>query len=200
MMKHALKLRQATPGPWTIDYDYGDGIAAIRGPGHIEEDDIVCVVGPVDEWKANAHLISAAPDSLEACKALLYSINRVARFTTREDYEQAVEACKLANAAVAKAEGRQGTQMIRNWQEVVEAISPGHSRYLSSSQCVEGWLMAAMRLERCPRLTKRGIYRDDSCTEILAFPFTSQELTKFLKENTKHGSDESPSSFPPAHE
>lgn len=77
-----------------------------KGPWKVEDDILFdCrVVGPKDIGgarpimyqgdQANAHLIAAAPDLLEACKAVLGKCNDSALITMLE-------------AAIAKAEGRQ---------------------------------------------------------------------------------------------
>ena len=101
-----------TPGPWrpVIDSDFTPGIDA---------DDIgesIVVIGPSDvstdlgiwgrcreEAEANAHLIAAAPDLLEA----LQTLNLVIGLTPIAGNKDALqEACDIARAAIAKAEGR----------------------------------------------------------------------------------------------
>ena len=71
--------------------------------------------------------------------------------------------------------------MIRNWEDIVEAICPGQSRHLATAKNAEGWLFRAWNLDRCPRITTRRVYRDDARPEFLAYPFTIEELRDFLK-------------------
>ena len=49
-----------TPGPWIVDTDY------IIQDGGTSDENTIAIVGDQEEWKANAHLIAAAPDLLEA--------------------------------------------------------------------------------------------------------------------------------------
>ena len=58
-----------TPGPWSIstDWEATGVIYALRG---FEWDDI-CVITPRCEAAANAHLIAAAPDMLEALEEVV---------------------------------------------------------------------------------------------------------------------------------
>ena len=63
--------QQYTPGPWTVE---NDGMTVSMGGQCV-------IVGPapdgsrIDEERANARLIAAAPDLLVACKALLAYAN-----------------------------------------------------------------------------------------------------------------------------
>ena len=43
-----------TPGPWIVDTDY-----IIQDGG--SDENTIAIVGDQEEWKANAHLIAAAP-------------------------------------------------------------------------------------------------------------------------------------------
>lgn len=90
-----------TPGPWLVDHD-----TDITGSESSPE--IGCV-GKVDiahvylravpgKTEANARLIAAAPDLLEALKAVLNSCL---------DSRGLADAYKQARAAIAKAEGKQ---------------------------------------------------------------------------------------------
>lgn len=89
-----------TPGPWMVGYGEAVGIGEIYGVGIDTEPDWtpVCMlslsekVNEVDE--ANARLIAAAPDLLEACETALYVINANA-YRTRD----------TLRAAIAKATG-----------------------------------------------------------------------------------------------
>jgi len=72
-------------------------------PGSVEQivyaAGVICdsVVAPNPE---DAYLIASAPDLLEACKALLESGR-----TASETLEEWPDACRMARAAIAKAEG-----------------------------------------------------------------------------------------------
>ena len=79
-----------TQGPWVFEY------GSIYTPTGKQ------VCRPCDKktqtyknWEANARLIAAAPELLEACQALL----------TYHDYEGYAEAADKARAAIAKAKG-----------------------------------------------------------------------------------------------
>lgn len=93
-----------TPGPWSIDSD-GDGKPdAIITSQHLPEmDDDVCEVygGNDDDCetrKANAALIAAAPDLLEALHAI------IAKFESDPDDLETMDAgIAIARAAIAKA-------------------------------------------------------------------------------------------------
>jgi len=89
-----------TPGPWKIDGNYilsGCGNYHLSLMTMIDED-------MDDEWKANARLISAAPDLLEALEGLLHGSRKV---TSQEDWNaEREEASATARAAIAKATGK----------------------------------------------------------------------------------------------
>lgn len=84
-----------TPGPWFIERRTNDGgtthhsITASEGIGWAN-DRYMSVSGCIDEH--DAHLIAAAPELLEACKAAL------------SDDQHYIEKCR---AAIAKATGEQ---------------------------------------------------------------------------------------------
>lgn len=95
-----------TPGPWVIDglfdADTGVDILAVEDPARREDGVKICEVLPFDEdWTeleiANAHLISAAPELLDA---LHVARSRMAHFTLAESIQ--------IDAAITKAEGRAG--------------------------------------------------------------------------------------------
>lgn len=110
-----------TPGPWHIQDrgDTGNGPAAVGiicGPAH--SSDWVADVGLLHDGAgggsmANAHLIAAAPDLLEACRELveLWDANNpddpCACMAQAPDDITAPGPCELcyARAAIAKAEG-----------------------------------------------------------------------------------------------
>lgn len=95
-----------TPGPWESDSDVvqpvdgqsfnGCHICRITDPGD----------GFSSEARANAQLISAAPDLLEACKAALaYIPNSVVR-SWPPGFELKAKALELLRSAIAKATGQ----------------------------------------------------------------------------------------------
>ena len=105
-----------TPGPWSVridrdKYDSSRDVIRVRA-----EEDRNHPQGPLtvsrinqylaDESVANARLIAAAPDLLEALRVMLRS------FETGEHYETRNPYCRpyvqAARAAIAKAEGRAG--------------------------------------------------------------------------------------------
>jgi hypothetical protein len=87
-----------TPGPWSLKDDliYGpDGITIVSADGLMEN------YGPPDrsmeENYANARLIAAAPELLEALKGL---------FKNNQDIDAYLQAKDKAVQAIAKAEGK----------------------------------------------------------------------------------------------
>ena len=83
-----------TPGPWIADL-YEDGCFVVRPHG--KEGPLIAERGVWfdDESHANARLIAAAPDLLEACLATL-------------DAEAGdLTAYEMVKAAIAKAEGKE---------------------------------------------------------------------------------------------
>lgn len=94
-----------TPGPWTVEDD-GGGPYIMAG-----KEDIVSGVAPWkddDKAHANAQLIAAAPDLLEALKGLIrgscFCECGIDNPMMRGKHSSA---CIAAQAAIAKAEGRQ---------------------------------------------------------------------------------------------
>lgn len=85
-----------TPGPWVVEEDGwissedGDPICMIQEGGF---NDLLTMFA---NDRANAGLIAAAPDLLEACKAMLEYANV---FTDSDAH-------RMTAAAIAKAEGR----------------------------------------------------------------------------------------------
>lgn len=94
---------QHTPGPWIAGYGATHEIGQIFGVGINTEPDWtpVCVVSPADSTndidRANACLIAAAPDLLEALQSFVVAADRVSA-------EPATWLGK-ARAAIAKATG-----------------------------------------------------------------------------------------------
>jgi hypothetical protein len=95
-----------TPGPWTCDEDdkqyvIGEGQSKYRTHvGTVYADDT-----DPKEAKANAHLIAAAPDMYEALQ-LVVGIRAHLR-VSGVDFVDAGKAYDAAEAALAKAEGRE---------------------------------------------------------------------------------------------
>lgn len=89
-----------SPGPWRVEF--GDTIYAANNPK------IIAVVeNDVAEYEANAHLIEAAPDLLEALKKLQdlrHQWRHDDQFTSI-DYMDAIDALPW-ESAIAKAEGK----------------------------------------------------------------------------------------------
>jgi hypothetical protein len=102
---------QGTPGPWRVDW-HGDGYAS--GESSVElaclphdtfdAIEIMCALGSrasLAEHEANARLIAAAPDLLEAIKALSASI-----FAPDDGRSPELSAAlRMTVSAIAKAEG-----------------------------------------------------------------------------------------------
>ena len=112
-------MAQHTPGPWRYDesapYDgrskgyiresVGQEVIGRRNAGRA-----VCRVTGVfgdDTMRANARLIAAAPDLLDALRALLKAVAGLdAPMVTEHEAERREPALRAARAALAKAEGR----------------------------------------------------------------------------------------------
>lgn len=87
-----------TPGPWVIEYKprYRH---YVHGPDH----NAICKMSDsreTEETKANAHLISAAPDLLEALKTITEA------FDATFDPNRRRQALEDAKQAILKAEGK----------------------------------------------------------------------------------------------
>jgi len=96
---------QHTPGPWSV----GSSTVTINGAGHSalaiwppkakagKRGKQICLVAPIYDWnetdEANARLIAAAPELLEALRHL-------------REHGVSPRAWDMLNAAIAKAEGR----------------------------------------------------------------------------------------------
>ncbi len=93
---------QHTPGPWKVAGDDINGQAIVRGE-HVEV--ATCwhhCLGSLEiKMRANARLIAAAPDLLEACQTLSTLLD------TDDWIYQVDRAVKQAQAAIAKARGTQ---------------------------------------------------------------------------------------------
>lgn len=102
-----------TPGPWWIVRRIGDALQV--NAHHRGEGSSYCVAS-INHWegdadKANAHLIAAAPDLLEALKAASAELAQYVDLQQKLDYiEYAADTQKkldAINTVIAKAEGRQ---------------------------------------------------------------------------------------------
>jgi hypothetical protein len=87
-------MNKQTPGPWFQD-KYGNVMT--QSGSTLVTDGVALGSRSTDETKANARLIAAAPELLEALKSLLNYANLGA-------YQRA-DTVKAARAAIAKAEG-----------------------------------------------------------------------------------------------
>ena len=96
-----------TPGPWFVpDQTYArnltvevdDGIACPGSGGAMSYTTDVCVLGwnGTPEWDANARLIAAAPDMLEALQGLVSANNSTDGMAMRKAWDK-------ADAAIARA-------------------------------------------------------------------------------------------------
>jgi len=95
-----------TKGPWKwvdmpIIRELFNGCSAICSE-HIDDAVIATIGEDVPGHEANAHLIAAAPQLLEALKAC-----HLQMLQSNNDSEYAQEANQLAIAAIAKAEGKE---------------------------------------------------------------------------------------------
>ena len=91
-----------TPGPWEIEEHYHFGYRWISGPGHSQLAQVVWCMEDEDrspECEANAHLIAAAPELLDALCYLLEASSG------QGPHEQWLAAMDQARAAIAKAKG-----------------------------------------------------------------------------------------------
>ncbi len=95
-------MSKPTPGPWEVAYLDRNEQAVVKAE-HIE----ICTcwhhsVGSIEkEMHANARLIAAAPDMLEALRQCLGLIESI-----EAEREVELYCGSLARAAIAKAEGR----------------------------------------------------------------------------------------------
>lgn len=93
-----------TPGPWYAEWRHPD-LAVWGGPGGDDDTHVASIYGDgtIENADANARLIAAAPDLLDALKAMVASYDGL-----RDSLTSPVVLEKLAraDAAIAKAEGR----------------------------------------------------------------------------------------------
>jgi hypothetical protein len=96
-------MSEHTPGPWLAD-----GTGCVYS-ATLPKDD--CVIAELQQasvnWDADACLIAAAPELLEACKQLHNCLSDWVEIADSDDLRDSdSEAIKLSVAAIAKAEGR----------------------------------------------------------------------------------------------
>jgi hypothetical protein len=106
-----------TPGPWTIEgVGVGGHYKTING-ARIVDCNGVCVATitrkadkPIDQKKADARLIAAAPDLLEAARIVLASLDaRIEGASKAKMTIPVFEGIAALHAAVAKATGEETT-------------------------------------------------------------------------------------------
>ena len=120
-MQAAAKKEQHTPGPWSIGHTRRSSIDinlsdCVETPVHVGEGGskgnclaIVYIGGPGairngrEYTEANARLISAAPELLEACQQLL----QIVRLQNGNLYADINQICDDANYAISKATGEE---------------------------------------------------------------------------------------------
>lgn len=105
-----------TPGPWVIDgHNLSSVIRCIRPKGHPDArhacgdyEQIATSCG--ENWKANAHLVAAAPDLLEMVKLLEKSLEYYIAIDQRAGDEDSARAktitLNIVRVSISKAEGR----------------------------------------------------------------------------------------------
>lgn len=87
---------QHSPGPWQFGpLDRNEQRLVVAEDGLVAVCAHECLMSRVEIMEANAHLIAAAPDLLAACKAMRATM-----------YSPKSEESVMADAAIAKAEGR----------------------------------------------------------------------------------------------
>ncbi|PVX77204.1 hypothetical protein [Paraburkholderia unamae] len=91
--------KKFTPGPWSVGGPTGYLNQVAIDPS------IGCAYGAGEEVKANARLIAAAPDLLEALQTTALLLQASCMIFDPESRGIALEAVKEARAAIAKATG-----------------------------------------------------------------------------------------------
>ena len=104
-----------TPGPWVIaESEQGRHFRAVSAKKHealatvvwlMEDDDMDGVTSP--ECEANASLIAAAPDLLEALTDAVIDFDNWAAHEDNHPHEHLVAWAERARAAIAKAKGEE---------------------------------------------------------------------------------------------
>jgi len=101
-------MTHATPGPWKVGYSDD-----FEGQQVIMEQDcngrVLALIDDTDEQdQANARLIAAAPELLEACKKLLPCLQNWMEIAEDEDYrEYDNKALEVGILAIAHAEAKE---------------------------------------------------------------------------------------------
>lgn len=101
-----------TPGPWMADFRLIGGRVVVNQANAGDRMQVALVNGGADEQDANARLIAAAPDLLEALRSLLSASADAIRYVPADGSEErdlcdaAGDAMIFARAAIARAEGR----------------------------------------------------------------------------------------------
>lgn len=95
-----------TPGPWSVRFrEVNNGEALIMNPhGWCVAESAVGLPGGFAETISNEHLIAAAPELLEALRAVVFAIAPDHDYENIEGFFR--EPVSQALAAIAKAEGR----------------------------------------------------------------------------------------------
>jgi hypothetical protein len=90
-----------TPGPWEATLYLSETDPPMKYPRVWANGMLICSIPAAARFDyANAKLIAAAPDLLEACKGMVIAATRTI------DHETFVEALEDIEKAIAKAEGR----------------------------------------------------------------------------------------------
>jgi hypothetical protein len=106
-MKPATQPVTHTPGPWKVGPEYIAGI-----PIYFSDDTHFCTISrplTLTDY-ANANLIAAAPELLEALKEAKELIRFFHGDPAWEIYDSSSPEMKRLNAAIAKATGAEGTR------------------------------------------------------------------------------------------
>lgn len=104
-----MKRTAHTPGPWTPTHSHGSESELFDLERSVYAGDvpIAAVAGQAPggprEWSANARLLAAAPDLLDACRAVVAWGERVGALAQCSPHWPAV--VEQAKAAILKAEG-----------------------------------------------------------------------------------------------
>lgn len=96
-----------TPGPWRVSNGHTYLVHGKADPKTDKPYGFVCSVGwtSTTDGKANAYLIAAAPDLLEALKWAIHHCENVCSLADRNDPDK--RKFEIAKKAIAMAEGRE---------------------------------------------------------------------------------------------
>ena len=96
-------MSEYTPGPWIYDAGAFYAKCQLNERGMTRESPIAEMLnGREDDYEANARLIAAAPELLEACELALKVLEQSGMIT-----RQLLDADRKLRAAIAKAKGEQ---------------------------------------------------------------------------------------------